>query len=95
MSKYISLDNTVEVIDSLLSDKSGAALSAKQGKVLKNKISNISTIHIKAGKNIKAEYKGNVCTISYDGSAKNKYNDKQIDYMLTNWQKKQSIVALQ
>lgn len=89
MSKYISLlDNTVEVIDSLLSDKSDTALSAKQGKVLKNKISNISTIHIKAGKNIKTEYKGNICTISYDSNAKNKYNDKQIDYMLTNWQKK-------
>lgn len=84
--KYLSLPtNTTEIVDNLSSDKTDAALSAKQGRLLNNKINNIPSLHISAGKNIKVDYKGNVCTVSYDGSNRNKYTEQQIDHMLTKW----------
>lgn len=89
MPKYISVDSSVEVVDSLSSDKSGAALSAKQGKNLNTKINNIKIPQLIAGSGIGIESKDSVYKISADPNNINKYKDSKIATMVSKWSTKQ------
>lgn len=85
MPKYISVDSSVEVVDSLSSDKSGAALSAKQGKNLNTKINNIKIPQLIAGSGIDIEYTNNIYKIHADPYSTSKYNATKINTMLSKW----------